>query len=113
MDKVVFYKQVAKSIIEEVAAYFPENLPWEVQIVIDQERGQYILLDVGWDKCTYLYGNIVHIFIKPDGKVWLQHDGTDLNIALKMVEKGIPKKDIVLGFKEPMMRQMMEGWAVA
>jgi hypothetical protein len=36
-----------------------------------------------------------------DGKVWLQHDGTDLVIAEKLLAAGVEKMDIVLGFHAP------------
>jgi hypothetical protein len=62
---------------------------------------------------TYYYGNIIHITVKPDGKVWLHQDGTNLNVALKLVDKGIAKNEIVLGFKAPVERALMEGWALA
>jgi hypothetical protein len=30
--------------------------------------------------------------------IWLQHDSTDAEIAEELVERGIPKERIVLGF---------------
>jgi hypothetical protein len=51
--------------------------------------------------------------IKPTGRVWLQHDGTDLHIAELLVQKGIPKSDIVIGFQAPHARVLMEDYAVS
>jgi hypothetical protein len=39
-----------------------------------------------------------------DGKVWLQHNGTDLRIAQDLVRAGIPREHIVLGFHHPSRR---------
>ncbi|WP_322745610.1 element excision factor XisI family protein [Plectonema radiosum] len=52
-------------------------------------------------------GCILHLDIK-DGKIWIQHDGTEVGIANQLVEMGVPKLDIVLAFHEPYIRQFTE-----
>ncbi|MHC5829213.1 MAG: element excision factor XisI family protein [Nostoc sp.] len=39
-----------------------------------------------------------------DDKVWIQNDNTEVGIANELVDRGIPKKDIVLGYKAPYLR---------
>lgn len=39
-----------------------------------------------------------------DGKVWVQRDGTEDGIANELVQAGIAKEDIVLGFHKPAVR---------
>ncbi len=70
-------------------------------------------MSVGWNNRQWHYGSFVHIDVKPDGKVWVQHDGTDLSIAKELMKRGIPQQDIVLGFKSPIEREWVEGFAVA
>jgi hypothetical protein len=41
-------------------------------------------------------------------KVWIQRDFTEERVASELVELGVPKTDIVLGFKPPYMRQFMD-----
>ena len=53
---------------------------------------------------TYVYGTIIHVDIR-DGKIWIQRDFTEEGVARKLVDLGVPKTDIVLGFKPPYMRQ--------
>jgi XisI protein len=43
-----------------------------------------------------------------DEKFWVQHDGTEDAIADQLVEKGVPKKDIVLAYHAPYVRQYTE-----
>ncbi|MCB0565721.1 MAG: XisI protein [Phaeodactylibacter sp.] len=43
--------------------------------------------------------------VSADGKIWLQHDGTDLIVAQKLLDQGIPKTDIVLAFHAPFVRE--------
>jgi hypothetical protein len=50
---------------------------------------------------------VIHIDIKGD-KVWLQQDNTDAEIAMELVERGIPQEHIVLGFYPEYRRQFTD-----
>ena len=54
-----------------------------------------------------MYGVVLHVDII-DGKIWVQQDGTEAGIANQLVELGVPKQDIVLGFDPPMMRDLTD-----
>jgi hypothetical protein len=54
---------------------------------------------------------VIHLDIK-DGRVWIQHDGTSEGIADELVEAGIPKEHIVLGFRYPQYRKYTEFAAI-
>lgn len=47
-----------------------------------------------------------------DGKIWIQQDFTEEGLANQLVELGVPKTDIVLGFRTPYVREFT-GFAVA
>lgn len=113
MDNLIKNKKIVKEVIEEIASMIPLRKGVESQVILDEERGHYLLHEVGWQNDNWQYASIVHVDVKPDGKVWLQHDGTDLKIALMLVERGIPKSSIVLGFHAPSEREMIEDFAVA
>jgi len=38
-------------------------------------------------------------------KIWIQQDGTEVGIANQLVDLGVPKQDIVLGFDPPNLRK--------
>jgi hypothetical protein len=80
---------------------------YEVQTIFDVERDHYQLLHVGWRGNKREFGCVLHLDIK-DGKIWIQHDGTEVGIANQLVERGVPKQDIVLAFHEPAVRQDTE-----
>lgn len=80
---------------------------YEVQTVFDEKQDHYQLLYVGWRGNKRDFGCILHLDIK-DGKIWIQHDGTEVGIANQLVEMGVPKHDIVLAFHEPYIRQFTE-----
>jgi hypothetical protein len=57
----------------------------------------------GWSKNHRKYGCLIHRDIK-DGKIWIQHDGTERGVANALVELGVPKDDIVLAYQPPYKR---------
>lgn len=113
MDKVEKYSQIIQQMLEEIAAITPSEEGVDNQIIMDEKRGHYLLYSVGWEKNRWIYGSYVHLDVKPDGKVWLQHDGTSLRIAEELHSRGIPKHDMVIGFHSPRSRADMEEYAVA
>jgi hypothetical protein len=80
---------------------------YEVQTLFDAEQDHYQLLYVGWRGNKRDFGCVLHLDIK-DGKIWIQHDGTEVGIANQLVELGVPKQDIVLAFHEPEVRQFTD-----
>lgn len=101
------YRQIIQNLILERAQqkFSPEQI--EAQAVLDTDRDRYLLLHTGWRGNNRTHGCSIHIDIK-DNKIWIQHDGTEVGIATLLVEKGVPKEDIVLGFHSPYMRQFTE-----
>ena len=104
MDKLEKYRQYIQELLTEIGNYknhFPEI---ETQIVFDTTHDHYQLVNVGWRGMEMTYGVSIHIDIK-DGKIWIQQNNTDLLIAEDLVEKGVPKSDIVLAFHAPYKRK--------
>ena len=114
MDKVEKYKKIVRDLITEIAAMAPEQDGGiENQLITDDEHGHYLLFYVGWEGTKYYYASFAHLDVKPNGRVWLQHDGTDLRIGEQLIKRGIPKSDIVVGFQPHHVRVDMEGFAAA
>ena len=80
---------------------------YEVQTIFDSEQDHYQLLYVGWRGDKRDFGCVLHLDIK-DGKIWIQHDGTEEGIANQLAEMGVPKQDIILAFHEPYIRQFTD-----
>jgi hypothetical protein len=111
MEKVDRYKRIIQDLVREIADMSPSDEQIETQLIIDNERGHYLLFSVGWEEDRREYATFVHLDVKADGKIWLQHDGTDLKIALLLAERGIPKSDIVLAFHAPHRRKLLPEFA--
>ncbi len=113
MEKIAQYRQHILSIYNDYARIKPVNLhDVDNQLIMDVERNHYQLVSIGWDKKLFSYTVIFHLDIKPDGKIWIQANNTDRDIAEELEEMGVPKSDIVLGFQPPQYRQYT-GYAVA
>ncbi|OLP18238.1 XisI protein [Leptolyngbya sp. 'hensonii'] len=102
MDSLETYRQLVQKLLTEHA-----NLVWDTRItaetIFDREQDRYQLVYVGWRGSERVYGTVLHVDLV-DGKIWVQQDGTEVGIANKLVEHGVPKSDIVLGFDPPKMR---------
>jgi hypothetical protein len=109
MDKVAVYRQYIQQLLQERAERsMRSDKEVEAQTIFDVERDHYQLVYVGW-KLNGLrdYGCLLHLDIK-DGKIWIQYDGTEGGIAYRLVELGVPKEDIVLGFQPVNVRPYTE-----
>ena len=105
------YRELVQKIIRQHAGEQSEENIENAEIVFDTERDRYLLLYVGWHDEDRMHGCPIHIDIK-DGKIWIQRDFTEEGLAYQLVELGVPKTDIVLGFRAPYVRQFTE-FAVA
>lgn len=111
MDKLEEYRCSVKSVFTEYAAIPYAHGDLECKAVFDEVRDRYLLVTVGWDRGSYVHFTLAHVDVS-DGKLWIQWDRTEDGIADELVALGVPKEDIVLGFKSERMRRDTE-FAVA
>jgi hypothetical protein len=103
MAGVEDYQAYIEKIIKNYGQYKPAYGDVEVQTIFDKENHHYQLVTVGWNDDRRIRGCVLHLDIK-DGKIWIQHDGTEEGVANELVELGVPKEDIVLAFHAPYKR---------
>jgi hypothetical protein len=104
------YRQYIRHLLSErqKRASIQQNAQeYEVQTIFDEQQDHYQLLYVGWRGNKRDFGCVLHLDIK-NGKIWIQHDGTEEGIANRLVEMGVPKQDIILAFHEPYIRQFTD-----
>ncbi len=98
MDKIGAYQAIITNFLEEIAARPYANAPHiERQVVTDFIHHHYQLINVGWHRGRFAYSVLLHFDIR-DGKVWVQQNGTEIEIADELIARGILPADIVLGF---------------
>ncbi|NJO18843.1 MAG: XisI protein [Spirulinaceae cyanobacterium RM2_2_10] len=101
------YRQKVQQLLQDYADLDNNDSEVETETIFDTVRDHYQLVHVGWQDDRRIYGCSLHLDIK-DGKIWLQHNGTENDIAAELVALGIPKSNIVIGFHSPFKRQFTD-----
>ena len=105
------YRQIIEKTFQDYADFLDTDRQIQIELVLDQTRDRYLLVETGWQNGYRIYGTLLHIDII-DQKIWIQHDGTEDGIADELVAAGIPHNQIILAFKSPEIRPYT-GFAVA
>ncbi len=88
-----------------------QNEGIEYKLIADETSHNYQIIALGWKGLNRFYNLLFHIEIIGD-KVWIQEDKMEYSIAERLLEKGIPKKQIVLAYFPEFHRKFTE-YAVA
>ena len=107
MEAVEKYREIIARIFARWQKWPGREARFEVIPVLDREHDRYLLLTQGWNGYKRIHGLLVHIDII-DGKLWIQEDNTEEGIATDLLDAGISKDHIVLGFKHPSVRLYSE-----
>jgi XisI protein len=109
MDRLEHYRQSLKTLLKDYADSMNANQGGEIEVetIFDTEKDHYLLLGVGWQQRKRVHHCILHFDIK-DGKIWLQENNTDIEVDEDLIEMGISKQEIVIGFHHPTMREYSE-----
>jgi XisI protein len=113
MDKIKAYQDVIVRFLQYYNQETGGNQPANKQrrrILADFENNSFQLLSLGWEGKQYIFGPIFHFDII-DGKIWMQCNNTEWEVVDFLMENGVPKQDIVLGFVPEQARHLM-GFAV-
>ena len=107
MVKLQKYREIVKQILIKHSQYKPSYGEVEIEQVFDIERDRYQIVSVGWNNQKRIYGCMMHLDIKDD-KIWIQQNTTEVDLASELIDMGVPKHDIVIGFHTPKMRQLTD-----
>ncbi len=101
------YREIIEKVLKDYADFLGNDEDVQVELVFDIERNRYLLVEAGWQNGYRIYGTLLHIDIQGN-KLWIQHDGTEEGIAVELVAAGIPKEQVVLGFRTLEQRKHTE-----
>ncbi|WP_416670255.1 XisI protein [Egbenema bharatensis] len=107
MERLNQYRQWVQQVLTEHNQFKPAYGSLEQFTIFDTQNDHYQLATVGWDGDRRVFSCLIHIDIKGD-KIWIQHDGTESGVANELVELGVPKQSIVIGFHDPNARRLTE-----
>ena len=111
MEPLDAWRAALIKILEDYASIPYSHGDFRNAVVRDREGDHYLLVESGWDHGVRSHGALIHVDII-DGKLWIQHDGTERGIADELVAAGVPRDRIVLGFRPPQVRRYTD-FAVA
>ena len=111
MDALNTYRTIVERVLMEYARFLTTDADTVCETVFDRVSDHYLMVEVGWEDGYRIYSPLLHIDIL-EGKLWIQHDGTEEGIAGELVVAGVPKDRIVLAFRAPSLRALSE-FAVA
>jgi hypothetical protein len=113
MDKLKKYQDAIMSMMEDFASVPFANTPTiEKQIIADRERNRFQVICFGWENEDSLACSTFLNFEIKNGKIWIQQNWTEILVATELMEHGVKKVDIVLGFIPEYAREE-SGYAIA
>ena len=112
MDRLKKYNKILQFFFTEKAAIQNrQKSGLKAHLVINKHQTDFVLLKMGWVQKLFVHTVVFHIEIK-NSKIWIYEDKTAIDVAKILIEKGVEKKDIVLGFLFPTLREFSD-YAVA
>ena len=109
MDKLTKYRSTIERLIQDHADLMnSQPVPGEVvDFIFDETRDHYLLLKYGWPRGNPRHYTKLHVRIHED-KIWIEADLTEDGFASELLQAGVPKEDIVIGFIAPEDRPYLD-----
>ncbi len=111
MDSVAFYQDTVEKLLNDYAAIPYSYGDIQQYVIVNRDRTHFLLFNEGWHGKRRVHGVVTHVEIR-EGKIWIHFDGIEDGITDELVAAGIPKKQIVLAFHPPDIREYT-GYAIA
>lgn len=112
MERIEYLRSIINRVIREQLEATPDEQNIDTLSIQDDESGNYLLVEVGWQSPRRIYNVIFHLHLK-DGKIWVEQDWTEEGIANHLLIAGVLPEEIELGFQSPAMRPYIEWPTVA
>lgn len=109
MARLVNYQEIIKNVLSAYVEQFASQAddPVETLKIFDDERGQYLIMDNGWEGKKRIQKVPLFVLLV-DGKVWIEEDWTEYGLVDRLLEEGVKHEDIVLAFHHPSLRPYTE-----
>lgn len=106
-DKLKNYQQIVRQLLNGYAEIKPAYGDFEIETIFDTEQDRYQIVHLGWQHKRWVHHCVIHLDIRNE-KIWIFYNSTEHDIAADLVDLGVQKQDIVLGFYPPFMREMSD-----
>ncbi|MBR8831590.1 MAG: hypothetical protein N5P05_003076 [Chroococcopsis gigantea SAG 12.99] len=101
MDRVNQYRHIVQDLLMNFC-----KKDHNAQLVFDKERDRYLVIHNEWRNDYRIYGCAMQLDII-EGKIWLQHNSTEIYVERELIDYGVSPEDIIFGFRSPTIREML------
>lgn len=106
MEKIVHYDQIITELLKEWCLDSPYD-----HVLIDRQKHHYQWLRAGYDSHNqYFFRVRMHFWLNEKGKICILENQTDIEVGDDLMQKGVPKSDILPAFLPEKARKLV-GWA--
>jgi hypothetical protein len=81
-------EEAITKVLQDYLEFLGNDPDSEIELIIDQDKTHYLLVEIGWQNDPRIYGTLIHIDLIKN-KIWIQQDGTEEGIANELVKQGI------------------------
>jgi len=107
LNTITHYRQLIQKILTDYAQVPYAYSDIQCETVFDRESDRYLVMILGRENMQLVHGCLLHLDII-DEKIWIQRDSTAEGITNKLLSAGIPKEQIVFGFRSPRHRKLSD-----
>jgi hypothetical protein len=104
MDQLTTYRNAIQQVLRGYAKIPYSYGDLHLQTVFDTTNDHYLLVVLGREGLKRVHGCLAHLDIL-NQKIWIHRDETETGLADELVQAGIAKEQIVLGFHLPEIRK--------
>lgn len=105
METVDMLREAIQAVFAEWAKLPRIPSDWKIVSVQDAQQDRYTLQSVSFAKDRYDTRLLAYLEVRED-KIWILTDNTEEGIASELVQAGIAKDQIVLGFYSTSLREV-------
>lgn len=107
MGRVERYRNIVKQVLQDYYTLYQRMQDADTSMLCDPISDQYQVVQTGWDAQQRRIYTTLHLSLK-NGKIYIHSDPTEEGLANVLIQKGIPKTDIVLEYQAPTLRKHSE-----
>ena len=107
--KLTTYQKIVANYIAELGTQYSQakGSSLEYEQICDLVNNHFQLVQLGWVNGDFFYQTLIHIDTKPDGKIWIQQNNTEISIGAELIKQGIEASDLVIGFRPAALRDLI------
>ena len=98
MDRVTQLRKAVFTVLKRYQGRWQKHDSATIQVVHDKATNLYQMIRFGWASDTNFVFYSVYALQIRNGKIWLLENRTDVDITEDLMELGVDRMDIVLGF---------------